>query len=369
MEEYAMSARAQSSAYMEWAKTRSQAKFNLAVSGMIHYPLAELEVRIEDLEISGPSWYGYEPLQGALARKLSVSPDCLVHATGTSMANHLAMAAVLSRGDEVLIERPAYDPLLAVAHYLGADVKRFDRRPEEGFRIDTEALERAISPRTRMIVMTNLHNPTGAFIDEETLRRAQEIARSVGARILIDEVYLEAMFESAPRSAFHLGDEFIVTGSLTKAYGLSGLRCGWVVAEAALAKKIWRLNDLFGVIPAHPAERLSVIALAHLDRIAARAKALIETNRALLHRFFDSRDDLEAFRPEFGTVAFPRLKSGSVDDLCALLRRKYETSVVPGKFFEMPDHFRLGIACDSLMLREGLERLGAALDEIAGRKN
>lgn len=352
------------SVYMEWAKTQAHGKFNLATSGMIHYPIAELPVRLEDIELCGPSWYGYEPLQSALAHKLGVAASCVVHATGTSMANHLAMAAALGRGDEVLIEWPAYEPLLAVARYLGAEVKRFHRREEEGFRIDPYEIERAVTRETRLIVITNLHNPTGAFVDEETLRRIGAIAQGCGARVLVDEVYLEAMFERAPRSAFHLGSEFIVTASLTKAYGLSGLRCGWVIASPEMAKKMWRLNDLFGVVAAHSAERLSVIALASLDRIAARAKTLIETNRVLLDEFFDSRADLEVVRPEFGTVAFPKLKRGSVEKLCALLREKYETAIVPGKFFEMEDHFRLGIACDTEMLREGLARLGSALEEI-----
>ncbi len=357
-----------SSDYMQWAKTRSGARFTLATSGLINYPLNELPVTLEDMELSGPSLYGYEPLQQALAGKCEVDPESVVHATGTSMANHLAMAAIIERGDEVVIEQPAYDPIVAVARYLGADVKRFTRTFDEGFRINVREIERAVSGRTRLIVITNLHNPTGALTDGDTLKEIGEIARGCGARVLVDEVYLETMFDQARPYAFQLGKEFVTTSSLTKAYGLSGLRCGWALAEAPLAKKMWRLNDLFGVIPAHPAERLSVIALANLERIARRAKALLETNRPLLNRFLDSRDDIEAVRPRFGTVAFPRLKRGSVDALCALLREKYETTIVPGHFFEMPEHFRIGIGCDSEMLAAGLERLGAALDEIAREK-
>lgn len=353
------------SEYIEWAKTRSQSRFNLATSGIINYPAGELPVSLEDLELSGPSWYGYEPLQQAIAAKCEVEPDMIVHAIGTSMANHLAMAAIIERGDEVLIERPAYDPLVSTAHYLGAIVKRFERRSDDGFRLDPREIERAISPRTRLIVITNLHNPTGVLTGNDTLGQVAELARSVRARVIVDEVYLEAMFELARPSAIRLGKEFVVTTSLTKVYGLSGLRCGWAVAEPALAKKMWRLNDLFGNIHSHPAERLSVVALANLDRIRARAKSLLETNRPLLDRFLDSRDDLEAVRPQFGTVVFPRLKRGSVDALCGLLREKYETTVVPGRFFEMPQHFRVGIGCDSGMLASGLERLGNALDESA----
>jgi len=125
-------------------------------------------------------------------------------------------------------------------------------------------------------------------------------------------------------------------------------------------------NDLFGVIPAHAAERLSCIALEHLDGIAAHARHLLETNTRVLNSFFNTRDDLDWIRHEYGTVSFPRLKQGSADSLCALLAEKYETSVVPGRFFEMPQHFRIGIGGETENLREGLERLGHALDEEQG---
>jgi aspartate/methionine/tyrosine aminotransferase len=246
--------------YMVWAKTRSRARFNLATSGVLNYPISELGVTLEDLELSGPSWYGYEPLQNALAAKSQVTPDNVVAANGTSQANHLAMAVLLAPGDEVLIEQPVYDPVLALARHLGARVKRFHRRLEDGFRIDPREIERSVSRRTRLIVITNLHNPSSALTDKETLVEIQGIAREVGARVLVDEVYLEALFDGSP-SAFHLGREFIVTSSLTKAYGLSGLRCGWILAEPELAESMRRLNDLFCVIPPHSAELLSVIAL------------------------------------------------------------------------------------------------------------
>src|SRR5207302_9436693 len=137
-------------------------------------------------------------------------------AGGTSMANHLAMAAMIEHGDEVLIEQPTYDPLLAVAEYLGAEIKRFARRFEDGFKIDIEALEKQISPRTRLIVLTNLHNPSSALVDETTLRKIGDLARNVGARVLVDEVYQEAIFENAPRSAMSLGPEFVATSSFPK---------------------------------------------------------------------------------------------------------------------------------------------------------
>ncbi len=350
--------------YIHWAKTASSARFNLASSGVEALPLADLPVRWGEMALSAPGGYGFPPLQERLAKKCGVPAECVVAATGTSMANHLAMASVVEAGDEVLIEQPTYDPLLAAAEYFGAAIRRFPRSFENQFAIDAREVERAITPRTRLIVLTNLHNPSGARVPDATLQEVGEIARTRGARVLVDEVYLDMLFDNSARSAVHLGEHFMVTSSLTKAYGLSGLRCGWILAAPPLAERMWRLKDLFEGIPAHIAERLSVIALDRLPQIAAHAKVLLDLNLLLLDRFFDSHPDLQVVRPAAGTIAFPRLLRGSADGFCCLLREKYETSVVPGRFFEMPNHFRIGIGGDTEILAAGLERISAALEEF-----
>ena len=362
--------RVMSSAYMHWAKTQAQMPYNLASSGIGHYPLERLRAPLSDLELSGASTYGYEPLQQAIAAKCGVTPDSVVAANGTSMANFLAMAALVSPGDEVLVEQPTYELIISAALYLGAEVKRFPRPRESQFRLDPAEVERAITPRTRLVVVTNLHNPSNAYTDDDTLRQIGDIAARAGAHVLVDEVYLDAAFARAPQTAVRLGEHFISTASLTKVYGLGGLRCGWILAAPALAERMWRLNDLFGVYQPHPAELLSCVAFARLPEIAARTRALLERNRALANDFFATRDDLETFPITDGMISFPRLRQspGDVDSLCALLREKYETSLVPGRFFEMPEHFRLGIVGDTQMLSGGLERLGAALDEMKQRR-
>src|SRR5947209_6196724 len=205
------------STFMHWAKSRPPVKYDLTLSGILNLPIAELEFDPKQLELHGPNAYGYMPLVEAIAAHRQVAPENVVTvAGGTSMANHLAMAALIERGDEVLIEQPTYDPLLAVAEYLGAKIKRFPRRFEDGFKIDIDALEKQISPQTHLIVLTNLHNPSSALVDDETIRRIGALARKVGGRVLVDEVYLEAMFGSAPKSAISFGPEFVVTSSLTK---------------------------------------------------------------------------------------------------------------------------------------------------------
>jgi aspartate/methionine/tyrosine aminotransferase len=359
--------------YMEWAKTHSQARFNLATSGLTNVALTEFPLRAAELEITSPDGYGYKPLLEKIAQHTGAPEECIVTAAGTSMANHLAMAALLDPGDEVAIEQPTYGLLVDVANYLGARIKRFRRKFDGGFAVEPTEIEKVVTTKTRLIVLSNLHNPSGALIAVETLQAIAEIAQRVNAHVLVDEVYLEMLFdEGAPfsfpigqRFASAEGNRFIVTSSLTKAYGLSGLRCGWILASRDLAKRMWRLNDLFAASAAHPAERMSVMAFDHLEQFRRRAGSLLRINRDLLNAFLDSRDDLECFRPRAGTVVFPRLIHGDPGEFFELLREKYETTVVPGRFFEMPQHFRIGIGGQTAELSAGLDRLSAALDEFA----
>jgi aspartate/methionine/tyrosine aminotransferase len=352
---------------MEWAKLHSSAQYNLATSGMAGLPLAELGVTIEQLGINDASnSYGYPPLLEAIAQRYRVPRECVVSAIGTSLANYLALAAATEPGDEILIEQPTYDPLLGLARYLGLEVKRFQRAPEQNFGVDLSHLERKLTPRTRVIALCNLHNPSGALVPAATLREISALAtKKSGAHILVDEVYLEMLFAAEPQTAFHIDPErFLITNSLTKAYGLSGLRCGWILAPKELARRIWRLHDIHGGTYSYPAELLSTVAFAKLPAISARAKTMLEENRERLREFLASRNDLDYFWPEWGTIVFPRLKSGSVDALCDLLRNEFDTTVVPGRFFECPDRFRIGVGGESESVRQSLRQLGLGLNRF-----
>ena len=207
-------------------------------------------------------------------------------------------------------------------------------------------------------MLNNLHNPSSAFADEAALRRIGDL----GVPVLVDEVYLDA--RPGARSAVHLGDAFVSTNSLTKVYGLSGLRCGWILGEPGLGERIWRLNELFGVSQPHADERLCCLALARLDEIAAGNAERLARNRALVEAFFASRPEIECAPLGQGITAFPRLVEGDVDALHRRLIDEHETSIVPGLWFEAPDRFRLGYGMATDILEGGLERLGAALDEM-----
>src|SRR6478672_6400100 len=272
--------------YMQWSKTQSRARFNLATSGVAPFSLCELSIDLKELEINGDNSYGYAPLQQAIAAHHGVGPDCVVESAGTSMANHLAMAAIIEPGDEVLIEHPAYGPILDIAQYLQANVKRFRRVEENGWAIDPEEVRRCITPNTRLVVITNLHNPTSVLTPDSVLREVGDIARSIGAFVLVDEVYLDAVYENTPRTSFHLGPEFVVTSSLTKIYGVSGLRCGWILAPPDLACKMRKLNDLYSATPVYLGQLLAVAVFKHLNRLRKKARRIVEADRKLLRDFF-----------------------------------------------------------------------------------
>src|SRR5438034_6703280 len=350
--------------YMHWSKTQSRARFNLATSGVAPFPLRELPVELDTLEINGYDGYGYPPLQKAVAAHHGVDPDCVVESAGTSMANHLAMAAILEPGDEVLIEHPAYGPILDVAQYLRANVKRFARTEETGWVVNPGEILRAVTPKTRLIVITNLHNPTSVLTPDSVLREVGDIARSIGALVLVDEVYLDAVYQRTPRPSFHLGPEFVVTSSLTKVYGVSGLRCGWILAQPDLAWKMHRLNDLYSATPVYPGELLSVVAFQQLNLLREMARRIVEADRKLLRDFLKQQSRLCAVETNWGTTAFPRLSRDcgrNADAFLERLQSEFETSAVPGRFFEMPDHFRIGMGVNTEMFAEGLKRISRAL--------
>jgi aspartate/methionine/tyrosine aminotransferase len=356
-----MTPRSMGSAYMEWVKTcTAGAKYNLANSGVKSYPLANLPVDFQSLQLTGPGAYGYPPLVEALARKCGVANDCVATALGTSGANHLAMAVLIGPGDEVLVEHPGYPLLWEAASYHGADVKFFERRAEDKFAIDLDSLRNLVTPKTKLIIITNLHNPSCALTETATL---QEIG-NLGPRVLVDEVYLDLLYDKTPETSFKLGEQFVVTNSLTKVYGLSGPRCGWVLAAPEIVQKIYRLNDLFGVNNPYVTDQISCVALAHLPEIAHWSRDLLAKHRLIANEFLAATPALATDPLTAGTVIFPKVPV-SADKLCQLLRDRYETIITPGSFFGAPDHVRIGIGGETAILTEGLARVGAALKELS----
>lgn len=353
------------SEYMDFAKFGADARYNLAVSGVANVDLADLGLAWSDLALNGPNAGGYAPLVEKVAGRFAVDPACVVMpGGGASFANHLALAALVAPGDEVLVEWPSYELLTSQLGYLQADVRRFERRLDEAWRLDPYRVEAALTPKTKLVVLTNLHNPTGALADDATIHAIAEAAGKVGAIVLVDEVYRELMFEDGEPAltSFREAGNIVATSSLTKAYGVSGLRCGWILAPATLAQRMRRLNDLYGVHPPHVAERMAVVAFERLPQLRARATALIDDGRAAYKAVLGGHPKLSQVVFEQGTTVFPRLTEGDGDRFFKRLTEKFETSVVPGRYFGLTRHIRIGLAGDPHATRIGLGRVAAALE-------
>lgn len=330
----------------------------------------EMGLTSEDIIINGHNAFGYDELREYLARRYQVSPDNVLCSLGASMANFLICGILIESGDEVIVERPAYEPLRKVPQLLGAKVRRLERRFEEKYNLDLEELKRIVTRETSLIVLSNLHNPSGVLLPEESLREVGEVAASVGAHVLVDEIYLEFLFDETPPSAFHLGEPFIVTNSLTKVYGLGGLRLGWALCSPSLVKQAQRLYISLGVHNPICAEvfghRILSRSLGWERRVDGIQRRLAETT-PMVEDFLQGRDDLAWVEPAGGVMVFPRIKGNfSGRRLAEFLRERYDTFVIPGHYFEDDRHFRLAYGAPPEVLRQGLKNLGCALDELAG---
>jgi aspartate/methionine/tyrosine aminotransferase len=213
-----------------------------------------------------------------------------------------------------------------------------------------------------VIAITSPHNPSGAVVSGEALAGLQELATRHGIHVLVDEVYADTLSGDPPRPAAVRSDVFVSTSSLTKAYGLASLRCGWTIAAPDVAAETRRVRGLVDGSTAIPAERLAELAFRNLPRLRDRALAILEPNRRLWNDFLGSRSDLECVSAP-ASIVFPRFRDGrDAGDFCARLFENERVAVVPGRFFGFPSHLRISLGGATEVLREGLARLSRELE-------
>ncbi len=347
---------------MEWARSRPRPDVDLAGSNLLACTLDDLPGAREAIELEGESPDGYPPLVEAIANRYAVAPDRVATAGGCSGANFLVCAALLDAGDEVLIEHPAYDPLIAAAKMVGAQLTFFERPFEEGYAVNLDRVAAALTSRTRLVILSNPHNPSGVLASEDSLEEIARVAGAAGIHVLVDEVYLDTVLEGRQAPAATRSPVFISTSSLTKAYGLASLRCGWALASPEIARRIRRARDVVDVWGPIPSDRLSVVAFRNLDSLAARAHALVRINAGLVEGFLAGRRDLECVRSR-ATIAFPRFADGrDADSFADRLFLHHRVAVAPGSFFDSPAHFRISFGGSTEKLRHGLASIDRCLD-------
>lgn len=346
--------------YIAWAlQFYGNVPYDLASSGIPLVTWAELGLPTPDIDDPG----AYLALRSAIARYNDVSPAEVTPALGASQAFFLAYAAMLSPGDEILVEHPGYEPLTRAAEGLGATVRTFERRADEGFRVAPERVAAAIGPRTRAIVVTSLHNPTGVRVDDATLRELAAIAEARGAYVIVNEVY--AAFDDLPddgvfrRSARKLAKNVIAVSSLTKCYGLGMYRVGWLLGPEEIVQRAEAASiATVGHTPLAHAS-YGAAAIGAIGKLATRSKALLAGKREIASRWAMSLPNAHWSAPQeglFGLVTLPG--RGDLRPLIEARAREAGVLVGAGTFFGAPESFRLSWAtCDAARFEEGLRLL------------
>jgi aspartate/methionine/tyrosine aminotransferase len=221
-----------------------------------------------------------------------------------------------------------------------------------------------MTPRTRLIIVTSPHNPSGVKVDRSTLEGLTALAASGGAHVLVDEVYLDGACLAAgepptSRSAARLDGPIVVTSSLTKSYGLAGLRSGWAIAPSDTAERLRRTRDVVDNANSAPADRLAALAWSLQPQLAERTRALLRTNLARAREFFAAHPYFEIPEPPSCSVVFARLAGSSDSEaFVQYMLDQHGVAVAPGRFFESPAHFRVSLAGRPEALEQGFAQLG-----------
>ncbi|MBI3268890.1 MAG: pyridoxal phosphate-dependent aminotransferase [Planctomycetes bacterium] len=357
--------------YLQWVKENTgSAEYDVACGEVLPIGVEELGLELRDVPLSSPHRFGDPELREAIAALHNAKPSQVCVTTGATMGIFLVMAATLGRGHEILLEVPNYEPYYRIARYFGVEVKILDRLFEKGFQIDLEELERRISRNIRAILITNLHNPTGVATSPEKLQTLQQIAREHASLVVVSEVYREGTFGPPPPPASTYGENMISICSLSKIYGLGGLRIGWVVCDERLVPLLRQVENYISGELSVPSQRIALAAIRKMDLLRARARRILTENVALVREWMKNQVDLQWVEPDGGPVCFPKLLHGLDSlELCRLAHEKYRTLVVPGDFFWAKGHLRIGFGGRTEELRRGLENLSKAIDELKRRKH
>jgi hypothetical protein len=356
--------------YMAWAKEHSlRGEYPLHMSGMPAVTLEDLGVSPASVKLARPNTLKPdEELAAAVARRYGVPVDCVMPCCGTHHANFLLARALAGPGTKALVEEPNYEDVPGVFRVVGAEVLPFRRARETGWRLPMDAIRRGLAAGARIVALTDLHNPSGARLLPDDLAALEAAAREHGATVLVDEVYRDFLPPPVGTS-FVAGGPFVVSSSVTKVYGLGGLRVGWALAAPEVVRRMRDLNDYIVVNMPAPAASIAMAAWGNLDAVAARHRETAARGFRATAAWVRGRKDVRWSPPDAGIsclLEVPALRGR--DDVAWAERLLEETgvAVVPGTMFGEPGSLRVSFGLPVDRLREGLDRLGEFLGRLTG---
>ena len=340
--------------------------YDIGESGTKFLTVKELDIDLNEVELRYGYHVGHPNLRREIAKQYEGnSLDNVAVTTGASEANFAVIAHLIGPKDHLIVEHPTYPSLYQVARSLGRDLTLFKLEWDDEFRPDMEKLRQLVKPNTKLITLTHPNNPAGTVITEAELKEAIEIAEEAGAYLMVDETYRDLMFDSPPPLAASMSPITISLTSMSKTWGLPGIRIGWAVANISIIEAIRAVREQVTICNSSIGEVIAQQVLRKKDEVLAIIRKSVLSNFKIVKEWMDSQDWLEWIEPQSGVVGAPRLRhGGSTDGLCELLVTKYKTFTVPGSRMELDGHFRLGFGGEQEELIEGLEQLGKALKEI-----
>ena len=353
----------------------NKVEFNLAESGVQPITLEELQgisgIDPTDTLLSYGHTDGSPLLRERIAAMYPGAEATNVVATvGSAEANFLAMWRLVEPCDRVVVLRPTYEQTTGLAAGLGAHMESVWLEEGHGWQPAPGTAAEAIQPGTRLVVVTNPNNPTAHPLGEAATAEIVQAAERVGAWILSDEVYAGGELSGEPTpSMWGRTERVLVSASLSKAYGLPGLRLGWLLAPPEFREELWARKDYTTIAPSPLSDRLGAAALEPGARggLLARGRGILLENLAVLEEWAAGHADVLSFaRPVAGAVAFFRydLPIGSTE-LAERLLSEHSVLIVPGDQFGIDHHFRIGYGYKSPPLAPGLARVSAMIDQLA----
>jgi aspartate/methionine/tyrosine aminotransferase len=348
-------------------------EMDLSESGVRPVSLRELAEMGLDLDSILDMPLGYSQSNGTIPLRENLAllypgatPDHIEVTNGTSEANYLLALALLREGDEVALEVPNYMQFGGVPQSCGARVRTFSLRIDSDWEPDWEKFESAVNQKTRLVYLSNPNNPTGSVLSPEAMRRIVARCEAVGAWLLADEVYLGAEIH-CPRtpSFWGMSERVIVTSGLSKAYGIPGVRIGWIVGPRDVVAQCWSQHDYITIGPNKISDAVARVAVQpeNREKLYARTRAILQHNLPMMRQWVESFGGFLNFRePKAGALCLVRYRSDTPSyPLCERIRVNQSVLIVPGVHLGLEGFLRLWLGGKPEFLTEGLRRIGLEL--------
>lgn len=340
---------------LDWLLKNENCKYNLAWSG---FPPINLN------KFVSKNFFDLKPKTEGLREKTAeyykVSKENVAITNGATEGNFFVFSLLFEKNAVAIIESPVYSPLCDVLKTFGYKIKFLKREFAKEYKVNCENLKSLISKNTKLIVLTNLHNPSGVLIKENELKEILEIAKEKNVFVLVDEIFREMCLEKSA-IAFHLNENAITTSSFSKMEGLGGLRIGWILANKELTKKI-QLAKFYSSGFSAINENIALKIFENKEFFIKKAMKVIKRNLPIVEKWI-KENELQWVKPNGGIICFPKVNSNSLK-LAKICAKKHSVLVSPGEYFGEKGHIRLGYGVEEKILREGLKRIEICMRKV-----